>query len=123
MTSASRAQRVAGRIQELLAELLRREISDPRLALTTITGVTMTRDLRIARVYIAAAGGREASEAALDGFRSAAGFIKRHLARGLGLRYMPALEFFYDESFDRGAHIDRLLKSLSETHGSDPSTN
>ncbi|MFO7709381.1 MAG: 30S ribosome-binding factor RbfA [Desulfobacterales bacterium] len=122
MTSTSRAERVGGRIQEMLAELLRREISDPRLQLTTITGVAVTRDLRIARVYIAAAGGREASEAALDGFRSAAGFIKRHLARGLGLRYMPALEFFYDESFDRGAHIDRLLKSLSENHGPDHST-
>lgn len=123
MTTASRAQRVGGRIQEMLAELLRREISDPRLQLTTITGVTMTRDLRMARVYIAAAGGREASEAALEGFRSAAGFIKRHLARGLGLRYMPTLEFYYDESFDRGAQIDQLLKSLSETHGPDPSTN
>ncbi len=122
MTSASRAVRVGGRIQELLSEFLRREVSDPRLQLATIMGVSLTRDLRIARVYIAAPGGRAAAEEALAGFRSAAGFIKRHLARNLGLRYMPALEFFYDESLDRGARIEQLLKSLPESHGPDHST-
>jgi ribosome-binding factor A len=121
MTSLARAQRVGGLIQQILSELLRRDISDPRLALTTITEVKLTKDLRLARVYFTTAGGKSTSEAAGEGFASAAGFIKRQLARQLGLRYMPALEFFYDASFDHGAHIDQLLKSLPKDHGPDSS--
>jgi ribosome-binding factor A len=123
MTSLARAERVGGLIQQILSELLRRDISDPRLALTTITGVKLTKDLRLARVYFATAGGKSTSDAAGEGFASAVGFIKRHLARQLGLRFMPALEFFYDESFDRSAHIDQLLKSLPKEHGPDSSDN
>jgi ribosome-binding factor A len=123
MTSLARAERVGGLIQQILSELLRRDISDPRLALTTISAVKLTKDLRLARVYFATAGGKSTSDAAAQGFASAAGFIKRHLARQLGLRYMPALEFFYDESFDHGAHIDQLLKSIPKDHGPDSSDN
>jgi ribosome-binding factor A len=48
----------------------------------------------------------------LAGFESAKGFIKRELARELSLRYMPDLKFFYDASFDYGAHINRVLKTI-----------
>jgi ribosome-binding factor A len=118
MSGFSRAQRVAGLIHEILSDLMRKEISDPRLALTTITHVKVSPDLRIARVYFAAAGGAEKSAEAGAGFKSAAGFIKRRLGRELGLRYMPELGFFYDESFDTAAHIDQLLKSVEKKNGS-----
>jgi ribosome-binding factor A len=120
MTGFSRADRVGGLIQQLLAELLQKDISDPRLQMATITAVKVTKDLRHARIYFASAGGKEQSEQTAQGFRSAAGFIKRHLGPRLGLRYMPELEFFYDESFDHGARIDQLLKSISSNdHGPD----
>jgi ribosome-binding factor A len=120
MTSFSRADRVGGLIQQLLAELLQKDISDPRLRMATITEVKVTKDLRRARIYFTSAGGKELSDPTAQGFRSAAGFIKRHLGPRLGLRYMPELEFFYDESFDHGARIDQLLKSISSSdHGPD----
>ncbi len=120
MTGFSRADRVGGLIQQMLSELLQRDISDPRLQMATITAVKVTKDLRRARIFFASAGGREASEQTAQGFRSAAGFIKRHLGPRLGLRYMPELEFFYDDSFDHGARIDQLLKSISPSdHGPD----
>jgi ribosome-binding factor A len=121
MTGFARADRVAHLIQQLLAELLRRDISDPRLQSATITEVKVTRDLRVARVYFAAAGGAAASADVARGFERASGFIKRSLGPRLGLRYMPEIEFFYDESFDRGARIDRLLKSVQPPEeGPDP---
>lgn len=126
MTGFSRAQRVGGLIQRILAELLQKDLSDPRLNLTTVTEVKVTRDLRIARVYFSTAGGKEAAAGAAEGFSSAAGFIKRRLGRELGLRYMPQLEFYYDDSLDQGARIDQLLKSISDDtgdNGPDPSTN
>jgi ribosome-binding factor A len=121
MTGISRADRVGALIQQLLSELLRRDISDPRLQSATITEVKLTKDLRLARIFFTAPGGREICEQTAQGFRSAAGFIKRHLGPRLGLRYMPEIEFFYDDSFDHGAHIDQLLKSIAPgDHGTDP---
>jgi ribosome-binding factor A len=121
MTGFARADRVAHLIQQLLAELLRRDIGDPRLQATTITDVKVTRDLRVARVYFTAVGGAAAAADMARGFERASGFIKRSLGPRLGLRYMPQMEFFFDESFDRGAHIDRLLKSVRPPgEGTDP---
>ena len=45
--------------------------------------------------------------------------VTRTLAAELGLSYMPDLQFYYDESFDYGDHIDRLLKSIRTENGSD----
>jgi ribosome-binding factor A len=112
MTGFARADRVARLIQQLLAELLQRELSDPRLQSATVTDVKVTRDLRLARVYFTASGGAAAAAEMARGFERASGFIKRSLGPRLGLRYMPEIEFHYDESFDRGARIDRLLKSV-----------
>jgi ribosome-binding factor A len=113
MSGVSRAQRVAGLIQELVSNLLHRDISDPRLQMVTITQVRVTKDLRIARIYFASAGGKGSAEETAQGFESAAGFIKRRLGPVLGLRYVPELEFYYDESFDQGARVDQLLKSIA----------
>ena len=122
MTGYSRADRVGGLIQQILSDLLLRDISDPRLKMATISRVTVTKDLRLARIYFATAGGKAGSADAAQGFRSAAGFIKRRLGPQLGLRYMPELEFYYDESFDQGARIDQLLKSVaSDSDGPDHS--
>ena len=110
--SFNRAERVGGQVRKVLSDLILKGVNDSRLAQATITGVAMTKDLRIAKVYFAAHGG-EHDEAALSaGFESAKGVIKRELARELGLRYMPELKFFYDSSFDYGAHINQVLKTI-----------
>ena len=116
MSQYSRAERVGGLIQQTVADILARRIKDPRLELATITHVKMTRDLRIARIYFSIAGGPEKVKAAEQGFKSAIGFLKRDLSRQLDLRYMPNIEFYYDESFDYGSHIDNLLKSIATKH-------
>ena len=119
MTSFSRAERVSGLIQETLSDLLNKRIHDPRLHMATITQVKMSADLKIARVYFAIYGDDKKSEAAAKGFESAYGFIKRSLAGKLGLRYMPDLKFFYDDSLDYGSHIEQLLEKIKTDHGPD----
>jgi len=119
MTPYSRADRVGSQVQKILSELLTSEINDPRLKNTVITSVKMTRDLRIAKVYFLATGwqnnnGKKKKTA--EGFKSAFGFIKRTLAEKLGLRYMPDLRFYYDESLDYGTHIDSLLNDLKKDY-------
>ena len=119
MIPFSRADRVSGLIQKVLSELLKKKIHDPRLAMATISSVKMSRDLKLARIYFTIYGDRQKSEAAAQGFESARGFIKRSLAPRLGLRYMPDLKFFFDESFDYGSHIDQLLEKITTDNGPD----
>ena len=123
MISFSRADRVSGLIQEVLSELLKKDIHDPRLQMATITNVKMSRDLKLARIYFSIHGGSAKVQAAAKGFESARGFIKRSLARKLSLRYMPDLIFFYDESFDYGSHIDELLKKIMTENGRNNQSN
>ncbi|MBE9545691.1 MAG: 30S ribosome-binding factor RbfA [Proteobacteria bacterium] len=123
MTSFSRADRVSGLIQETLSDLLNKSIHDPRLQMITITKVKMSADLRLARIYFAIYGDDKKSEDAAKGFESARGFIKRILAPKLGLRYMPDLKFFYDDSLDYGSHIDQLLEKIKTDNGPDHNSN
>ena len=118
MKPFKRADRVGGLIQKTLSQLLQKHIKDPRLETIMITGVKLTEDLRLARIYFSVLGGSISKEAAYEGFKNARGFVKRSLARQLGLRYMPELEFLYDESFDYGERIDKLLTSINADNGS-----
>jgi ribosome-binding factor A len=72
----------------------------------------MSDDLKQAKVYFITPGNPEARSEAIDGFNSASGYLKKKIGRQLGLRYMPVLKFYYDESLDYGAHIDQVLKSI-----------
>jgi ribosome-binding factor A len=113
MKPFSRAERVGGLIQEAVSELLQKSIKDPRLRAVTITGVDMTRDLKLARIYFVTSSGADTSrEEAVAGFKKAHGFIKYTLAQELNLRYMPEFQFFYDESIDYGFHIETVIKRL-----------
>ncbi|MDX9788343.1 MAG: 30S ribosome-binding factor RbfA [Desulfobacterales bacterium] len=119
MRPFARAERVSTQIQRVLSEVLKKEISDPRLELVVITGVKMAADLKSARIFFSMPGGETARTQATEGFQKARPFIKRELAGRLGLRYMPDIKFFYDESFDYGARIENLLKAIHADDGSD----
>jgi ribosome-binding factor A len=120
MKSFARADRVSALIQEVVAQTLRKDITDPRIQSATITGVKMSRDLRIARIYFAVPGGTEKVERALEGFNRAMGYMKKKLAGELELRFMPQLHFHYDESIDYGARIDAVLKTITEHEKDNP---
>ena len=112
MNAYSRAERVGGLIRRTVSEILFKKVKDPRLEMATITHVKMTRDLKIARIYFVVPGGESKAASATEGFQSAAGYLKRALSGQLDLRYMPMLEFYYDESFDYGSNIEKLLNSI-----------
>jgi ribosome-binding factor A len=119
MKPFARSDRVCGQIHKVLSDILLKRIKDPRLKSATITDVKISRDLRIARIYFTTNGDKKSVEEAIEGFKSAIGYVKRTLAGQLGLRYMPELRFFYDESFDYGSHIDKILKDVKADDGID----
>ena len=122
MIPFTRSERVSGLIQQVLSEILKKDIGDPRLKMATITEVEVTRDLRLARIYFTTPDGKQKKDKAIKGFNSARGFIKRILAKEIELKYMPDIKFFYDDSMEYGAHIDELIKSTKIKNGTDHST-
>jgi ribosome-binding factor A len=122
MIPFARSDRVSGLIQKVLSEILQKDIKDPRLKMATITGVNVSRDLKLARIYFTTPDGEGEKDAVIKGFNSARGYIKRILAHELDLKYMPDIKFFYDASIEYGAHIDRLIKLTKKRNGTDSKT-
>ena len=110
--SYQRSDRVSDLLVELIAELLRKEIRDPRLGAVTITAAKVTKDLRQARIYFSLLGRREDKQAAQAGLESATGFMRSKIGKQLNLRFVPTLEFFYDETPDEAQRIEDLLKQV-----------
>ena len=109
-----RSDRVGDLLLEVIAELLRREIRDPRVQAVTLTAVKMTKDLRHARIYFNLLGGAENRSESMAGLKSAGGFIRSRAGKQLNLRFVPEIEFTYDESEDQAQRIDSLLKQVKD---------
>lgn len=112
MTNFKRADRVAELIQVELADILLKEIRDPRIGVLTITGVKVSDDLRIAKVFFVEMGQDACGEKTLEGLKKATSFIRKELGRRLQLRYTPEIIFRTDPSFAYGSRIDRILSEL-----------
>jgi ribosome-binding factor A len=112
----ARAQRVAGRLQSELMELIvRGALRDPGVADAYFTNVVLTPDLRQARVYFRLTRpsvGDKDQEYALAALERASGFIRRELSPRLQLQYMPELKFFWDGGLDRAARVDAVLAEI-----------
>ncbi len=116
-----RILRLNEQIREELAELLRREIRDPRLGgLISITDVETTADLAVSRVYVSVLGSDEETAKALRALRHASGYLRRELGDRVRVRRLPTLDFRLDPSIARGARVMQLLREINERDGSAP---
>jgi len=109
-----RSDRVGDLLIKLISQLLREEIRDPRVAAVSLTGAKVSKDLRHARIYFNIVGGQTDKESVLAGMRSATGFIRSKVGRELNLRYVPALEFLYDDTEDEAERIETLLRQVKK---------
>ena len=109
----SRADRVADQIRMEVADILMRKIKDPRVRTVTVTDVELTKDLRIARVYVTTMEQNHGERHVFDGLAKASGFVRAELGRRLALRYLPELIFVKDVS---GPRADRVLELLDGLH-------
>jgi ribosome-binding factor A len=114
MPSKIRLKRISDRIKEDLAEMLVKEIADPRLSGITITDVTVDRELAFAEVFVSAIEGQERSKEVLAGLQHAATFLRTALAKRIDLRVFPRLRFHWDPTPERADHIERLLAQMRE---------
>jgi ribosome-binding factor A len=112
MTTFKRADRVADLIQCEVSDILLKQIRDPRIGAITITGVKVTDDLRLAKIYFVELAQDTIHAETLAGLEKATGFLRRELGKRLQLRCVPDLIFRADASFAYGNRIERLLAEI-----------
>ncbi len=118
MTTHVRSDRVAHEIQVAIASMVTRgELRDPRIGFITITGVKVSPDLRVAKVFYSMLGTEEERKASQKGLEAAKGFIRREVTARVQLRVSPEIYFVFDESIVEGDKIDRLLREVKDKEG------
>ena len=104
-----RARRVAELAQRTLADLLRREVRDPRLKPVTITHVRVSPDLTHMWVSYSLLTGDSHDPLQREILDEAARYLRGPLGRALRLRVAPELHFGPDEELERGHRLDDLI--------------
>ncbi len=107
-----RDKKIAEEIRREVSEILHFELQDRRLAGITVTGVKMTPGLQLARIYFAMPGCAERKAEAEKGLKKSTPFVRRRLAERINIKFMPQVEFFYDESLEIEAKLRDLFGRL-----------
>jgi ribosome-binding factor A len=115
MLPYKRSHRVGDLIKEEVADIIHRRIKDPRVGFVTVTGVDLTEDLKIARVYVSILKEEERQET-LEILNSAKNFVRSELSGRLRMKFIPTVEFRLDTSIEYGDKIEKLLKQIREEH-------
>ena len=107
----NRPDRVGEAIRDELSQLIAREVHDPGIGFITLTRVSVTPDLQVARVYYTTLGDEKARKDTARALTRATPFLRRQIGSRIRLRRVPELTFFYDESI---AHTDRIEQILQD---------
>jgi ribosome-binding factor A len=106
-----RKNRVADLIREVISDIIKDDLKDPRVQGITITEVKMSSDLKTARIFFCSLTDGK-TDLHLAGLQSAEGFIRKRLRDELDLKYVPQIIFEYDSSFDYSDRINSILNKI-----------
>ena len=105
--------RINAEVQKELANMIRSEIKDPRIApMTCVTDVEVAPDLKTCKVWISVLGDEEKRNETISGLKSAEGYLRRQLALNLNLRNTPTLTFIPDASTEYGMHMSQMIDDV-----------
>ena len=110
--SKIRQQRTADQIQQILSDVIRRQLQDPRLQELTVTKVHIDRELQYADIYINALGDESRRKGVMKALRKANGFLRRELAGRMSVRTVPQLHFHWDPSLEHAETVYGILDNL-----------
>ncbi len=108
-----RSTRVADAIRIELSVLFLQKVRDQKLSDVTISGVTVTDDLKSARIMYTVPGSEKQRKKVAEALARATGFVRSHLARVLNMRYTPSLKFIYDEKAEKVEEMERLFQEIA----------
>ncbi len=107
--------RINAEVQRVLAQIIRSEIKDPRIApMTSVVAVEVAPDLKSCKAWISVLGDEKARADTLAGLKSAEGYIRSMLARTVNLRNTPQITFIPDQSIAYGVNMSKLIDEVVE---------
>ena len=109
MANQTRQFKVGDLLQKIIAEVMMREVKDPRVKMASVTSVDVSRDLSSAKIYISVLGSAEDGEKAIEGLNRAKGFIRHKVGKNSELRITPSLNFKLDRSAEHSQHLSNLI--------------
>jgi ribosome-binding factor A len=115
--SSARKTRVEHGIRDALTEMIAADVRDPRVhapTMLTISKVELNVDLSVARCYVSIIGDDATADAALEGLKKAAGFLRGPVGRRLGLQHAPELRFLADPSVDMSEKLAQIIREDEE---------
>ena len=112
MRSYHRQDQLGEVITRELSDLMRSRMKDPRIGFASITDVTVSADLRYAKVFVSVLGSPQEQHETMQGLEHATGFLRRELAQRLTVRHVPEITFKLDTSIARGAHVLDLINRV-----------
>ena len=110
--SSNRPDRVGEAIRDELSQLLAKDVHDPGIGFITLTKVSVSPDLQLARVYYTSMGDEKARRETEKALGRALPFLRRQIAQRVRLRRVPELEFFFDKSVAQQDRIEQILQEL-----------
>jgi ribosome-binding factor A len=114
MRPSRRPQRLALQIQHEVSLMIFRNMKDRRIGFVTVTGVSMSPDLRNAKIYVSLMGSESEKKESLEALNHATGWIRHELGQKIRTKFLPDILFLTDTSQEYGEHIDRLIDEIHE---------
>ena len=114
-----RSTRVADAIRMELSVLFLQKVRDQQLSEVTVTGVSLTDDLKSARILYTVPGSEKKQKKVAEALKRATGFMRSHLARELNMRYTPSLQFIYDVKAEKVQEMEKLFQEIAAERGAD----
>ncbi len=108
-----KSYRINGEVQKEMSIILREELKDPRIhPMTTVTDVSVTTDLKYAKIYVSVLGNEHDKEMTMLGLKKSAPYARHLLATRLNLRNTPELDYELDESMEYGAAMSKKIDEV-----------
>jgi ribosome-binding factor A len=109
-----RINRISEEVKKVVSELIQNEIKDPRISgMPSVNKVSVTKDLRFAKIYISVLGSEEDKESTIEGLQSAKGFVRKEIGNRINLRHVPEPIFMLDESIEQALYMSKLIEEVN----------
>lgn len=107
--------RINSEVHRELSRIIAYEIKDPRInPMTSVVDVMVTPDLKQCKAFISVLGDEQSQADTLKGLNSAAGYIRKELARSINLRNTPELIFIMDQSIAYGVNMSKKIDEVTK---------
>jgi len=111
----TRLIRINDEIARVTAQIIRSELSDPRIGtVVTVLRAETTNDLKHCKLFVSVLGEQQQQQETMAALEKAAGFIRKRVAEIIDLRQTPELKFIFDDSIEHGMRMRKLIEELNQ---------